>query len=950
MNPDTDGDGLNDGEEVTGVDDPSTPLVATTTTGSSDSCDPNPAVGTCDQDNDGLTNEEEATAGTDPMNPDTDGDGLNDGEEVTGVDDPSTPLVATTTTGSSDSCDPSPAVGTCDQDNDGLTNEEEATAGTDPMNPDTDGDGLNDGEEVTGVDDPSTPLVATTTSGSSDSCDPSPAVGTCDQDNDGLTNDEEATAGTDPMNPDTDGDGLNDGEEVTGVDDPSTPLVATTTTGSSDSCDPSPAVGTCDQDNDGLTNDEETTAGTDPTNPDTDGDGLNDGEEVTGVDDPSTPLVATTTTGSSDSCDPSPAVGTCDQDNDGLTNDEEATAGTDPTNPDTDGDGLNDGEEETGVNDPSTPLVATTTSGSSNPCDPEPSVGPCDQDNDGLTNDEEATAGTDPTNPDTDGDGLNDGEEETGVDDPSTPLVATTTTGSSNPCDPEPSVGTCDQDNDGLTNDEEAVEGTDPANTDSDGDGVNDGAEETAGFDPLDACSPDSSVGPCDQDGDGLTNAEEETGVDDPSTPLVATDTSDSSDSCDPDATVGACDRDNDGLTNDEEVVAGTDPLNPDTDGDGLNDGEEETGVDDPLTPVMATAASGSLDSCDPSATVGMCDRDNDGLTNDEEVVTGTDPLNPDTDGDGLNDGEEETGMDDPSTPTIATTTSGSLDLCDPNSNSAVCTAQLQVKVALQGSLFDTGLSSLMRDDLRSGGLLPVTEPYTALAGRFIHFGDGSEETTTSAVLMANAGTPDAIVDWVLVELRDVTDPSIIVETRSALLQRDGDVVDAMDGTSALMFNGIAGDSYHVAVKHRNHLGVMTADSVILTSMGTVVDFTTATAAELYDLPGPINYDGFEQVTVNGIQALWAGNAIVDNKLKYQGPNNDNTETLVSILGHPSNTSFSYNFDDFRGYDLSDINMDGLTKFQGGKNDLGYVFLNVLFNYSLNTGVFNYDLLVEQLP
>ncbi len=46
-----------------------------------------------------MTNEEEATAGTDPTNPDTDGDGLNDGEEVTGVDDPSTPLVATTNTG-----------------------------------------------------------------------------------------------------------------------------------------------------------------------------------------------------------------------------------------------------------------------------------------------------------------------------------------------------------------------------------------------------------------------------------------------------------------------------------------------------------------------------------------------------------------------------------------------------------------------------------------------------------------------------------------------------------------------------------------------------------------------------------------------------------------------------------------------------------------------------------
>ena len=587
-------------------------------------------------------------------------------------------------------------------------------------------------------------------------------------------------------------------------------------------------------------------------------------------DDPTVTNLATP----SDPCDPDPSVGPCDQDSDGLTNDEEATAGTDPTNPDSDGDGLNDGEEVSGVDDSSTSEVATATSGSSDPCDPSPTVGSCDQDNDGLTNDEETAAGTDPLSSDTDGDGLNDGEEETGVDDLSTPLVATTTSGSSNPCDPEPSVGTCDQDNDGLTNDEEATLGTDALSSDTDGDGLNDG---------------------------------------------------------------------------DEVMVVGTDPLNPDTDGDGLNDGEEETGVDDLSTPVMATATSGSLDSCDPSATVGICDRDNDGLTNDEEATVGTDPLNPDTDGDGLNDGEEETGVDDLSTPVIATAPSGSLDLCDPHSNSAVCIAQLQVKVALQGSLFDTGLS-LMRDDLRSGGFLPVTEPYSGLAGRFIHFGDGGEETTTSAVLMANAGTPNAIVDWVFVELRDVTDPSIIVETRSALLQRDGDVVDAMDGTSALMFNGIAGDSYHVAVKHRNHLGVMTADSVILTSTGTVVDFTTATAADLYDLPGAINYDGVEQVTVNGIQALRAGNAIVDHKLKYQGPNNDNTRVLVSILGHPSNTSFSYNFDDSRGYDLSDINMDGLTKFQGDKNDIGYIFLNILFNYSLNTGVFNYDLLIEQLP
>ncbi|MEO2128358.1 MAG: hypothetical protein ABGW91_09350, partial [Christiangramia sp.] len=177
-----------------------------------------------------------------------------------------------------------------------------------------------------------------------------------------------------------------------------------------------------------------------------------------------------------------------DQDGDGLTDDQENNDyGTDPTNPDTDGDGINDGDE---VTDGSDPL---------DPCDPNPSAGPCDQDNDGLTNDQENNDyGTDPTNPDTDGDGINDGDE---VTDGSDPL---------DPCDPNASAGPCDQDNDGLTNDEENNDyGTDPTNPDTDGDGINDGDEVTDGSDPLDPCDPNASAGPCDQDNDGLTNDEE---------------------------------------------------------------------------------------------------------------------------------------------------------------------------------------------------------------------------------------------------------------------------------------------------------------------------------------------------------------------------------------------------------------------------------------------------------
>jgi hypothetical protein len=108
-----------------------------------------------------------------------------------------------------------------------------------------------------------------------------------------------------------------------------------------------------------------------------------------------------------------------------------------------------------------------------------------DTDSDGLTNDEEVAAGTDPQNPDSDGDGLSDGEEATAISDPL------------DPCDPDLTVGVCDQDSDGLTNDEEVVTGTDPQNPDSDGDGLSDGEEATVISGPLDPCDPDPTVGAC---------------------------------------------------------------------------------------------------------------------------------------------------------------------------------------------------------------------------------------------------------------------------------------------------------------------------------------------------------------------------------------------------------------------------------------------------------------------
>ena len=79
-----------------------------------------------DIDGDGLENENEIIAGTDPINPDTDSDGLLDGEE----------LILNTNPLNSDS------------DGDHLSDKTETLIGTNPLNSDTDKDGFSDKEEV----------------------------------------------------------------------------------------------------------------------------------------------------------------------------------------------------------------------------------------------------------------------------------------------------------------------------------------------------------------------------------------------------------------------------------------------------------------------------------------------------------------------------------------------------------------------------------------------------------------------------------------------------------------------------------------------------------------------------------------------------------------------------------------------------------------------------------
>ena len=92
-------------------------------------------------------------------------------------------------------------------------------------------------------------------------------------------------------------------------------------------------------------------------------------------------------------------------------------------------------------------------------------------------------------------------------------------------------------------------------------------------------------------------------------------------------------DSDGDGLPDEFEEEYGCDSLNPDSDGDGLPDGYEILKVgSDPA----------NAHSLDKILSDGEYDNDQDGLSNYEEYVLGTDPLVADSDYDGLSDGDEE--------------------------------------------------------------------------------------------------------------------------------------------------------------------------------------------------------------------------------------------------------------------------------------------------------------------
>lgn len=221
----------------------------------------------------------------------------------------------------------------------------------------------------------------------------------------------------------------------------------------------------------------------------------------------------------------------------------------------------------------------------------------------------------------------------------------------------------------------------------------------------------------------------------------------------------------------------------------------------------------------------------------------------------------------------------------------ALCSGQVTAKVLLQGALNST--TNTMTKALNTQNLIPLTDPY------------GLGASTTTTVLTANE-----ITDWVRVELRTGTSGATIQESIAALVSIDGSLYNP-DGTTPLKFQATSGNFY-VAIRHRNHLGVMTASPITLSSIVPIVDFTSASTS---------TFGTNAQAIVGSARALWAGNA---TGIPLSGSANVRYSSgdINAVTGYLTTQTGSAGGVKSGVYTKEDTNLDGIVRYSGSTRDI----------------------------
>ncbi|MEN9434402.1 MAG: hypothetical protein RLZZ422_1991, partial [Pseudomonadota bacterium] len=128
-------------------------------------------------------------------------------------------------------------------------------------------------------------------------------------------------------------------------------------------------------------------------------------------------------------------------------------------------------------------------------------------------------------------------------------------------------------------------------------------------------------------------------------------------------------------------------------------------------------------------------------------------------------------------------------------------------------------------------------------------------------------------------------------------------------------------------LRHRNHLGVITANPLALSKTPIAIDFSHPATAVM---------GGESRMLTDDLAVLWAGDANMDSGVVANGPSNDPSYLLGAVLLNFDNSLLNSNFI-INGYTATDLDMNGFTLFAGPGNDLNILVGSVLLHPSNST-------------
>ncbi len=187
----------------------------------------------------------------------------------------------------------------------------------------------------------------------------------------------------------------------------------------------------------------------------------------------------------------------------------------------------------------------------------------------------------------------------------------------------------------------------------------------------------------------------------------------------------------------------------------------------------------------------------------------------------------------------------------------------LNIKVLLGGAV--DPLQCLMTNALQAKGIIPTVSPYC------------DSEIIYTEVNDPN-GPAGEVTDWVLVEIRDGNNPSMVIEAQAGLLQVNGCIVNPTG--DPLTFSNFSNPIY-IVIRHRNHLAI--SSPLVSVNDGDTYDFTSSLSNAYGADHEPL------QLIDCGNYAMWPGDVNADNKVTDNSNPSDAQKVKAMIFCYPDN-------------------------------------------------------------